>query len=371
MELAYHENFALCEYTAIEAVALMPGISRKAIDQLLDIMEVKVEQSLPMLVRYTAFMDEFIDNGDWLLKIVPSTYLDLLLTIWDTMDVRDRKNTSAPGIFIDEETLGIINYFASFGMLNFQRGNPAANIPNRLYIVKEIKDAFYFQLKSKKTQDIIIAYEEWDIIIQGLLKIVGIMKLQDIRKQIERITSKEILSSEFFSFMRCRTSLWGLGWIYRDLASGELYFATNQVEDPQKTFQLLERCDIVNYKNYSIDNLVSIYQSKGVYSNYMGVHDLLTFLTEDLEMDYYRAMVFLIKLVSDIQNGCDFENVEEAISLVTNEMIEKPIHLKKVLEIIYQNIPIFHLKGHSYEEYQKISRLIEKEKMRSRFFIIR
>ena len=52
-------------------------------------------------------------------------------------------------------------------------GNPVTDEPNRLIVVEEMKDNFYFLLKSRKNRKLLSVYDEWEKIITGFMYYYG------------------------------------------------------------------------------------------------------------------------------------------------------------------------------------------------------
>lgn len=370
MEYRYRDHYAICEYTEMQAASLMPNIARKTIHLFLEIMGIEVDPKLPVSVSYMAFMDEFLDNGEWILKMIPSVYLDFLLEIWDAIEVHSRTGRSKE-IYIDNDGLQMISYLSTFGLLSYRSGSAQTGNPNTIFVVREVMDAFYFQMKSRKTQALIEKYDQWEAMLQGFMRIVGLTQVEEIHKVLDAAMGEKIHYEELIEFMKCRISLWGVGRLLYDQEDSQYYFVTNLVDNSISTYQEIKKCDILKYKQYSAGELISIYESGGGYRKWKGVTDLLSYLVDDLQMEYYRATVLLSKSICDIQNGCTYEHLVSMYDLVTHEMIEKPVQLMQNLETMYYHMPIFSFKGHSHLEYQAEIERIEKNKRRVRFKIVK
>lgn len=114
-----------------------------------------------------------------------------------------------------------------------------------------------------------------------------------------------------------------------------------------------------------------MHESLGGYRKWRGVQALGSYLMDELEMDYYRATVLLSKSIYDMQNGHDFAHLLDLFDQVTHDQIEKPEKLTDILEVFYQNIPVFGLKGHSHAEYDARLQQLERQKKRISFKFIK
>ena len=75
-----------------------------------------------------------------------------------------------------EERWNYIEYLKIFGFLAYQMGNPVTDEPNRLIVVEEMKDNFYFLLKSRKNRKLLSVYHEWEKIITGFMYYYGFIE---------------------------------------------------------------------------------------------------------------------------------------------------------------------------------------------------
>ena len=71
--------------------------------------------------------------------MLPKVMLDFLTEVWENSVIA-----------MAEERWNYIEYLKIFGFLAYQMGNPVTDEPNRLIVVEEMKDNFYFLLKSRK-----------------------------------------------------------------------------------------------------------------------------------------------------------------------------------------------------------------------------
>ena len=115
-----------------------------------------------------------------------------------------------------EERWNYIEYLKIFGFLAYQMGNPVTDEPNRLIVVEEMKDNFYFLLKSRKNRKLLSVYDEWEKIITGFMYYYGFIETRTLYSLFLKVSKKVISYEDFLLFIKCRTSLWPFGAILKD-----------------------------------------------------------------------------------------------------------------------------------------------------------
>ena len=72
--------------------------------------------------------------------MLPKMMLDFLMEVWEN-----------PVVEMSEERWNYVEYLKIFGFLAYRMGNSISDEPNQILVVDEMKDRFYFLLKSRKT----------------------------------------------------------------------------------------------------------------------------------------------------------------------------------------------------------------------------
>lgn len=73
--------------------------------------------------------------------MLPKMMLDFLMEVWEN-----------PVVEMSEERWNYVEYLKIFGFLAYRMGNSISDEPNQIIVVDEMKDRFYFLLKSRKSQ---------------------------------------------------------------------------------------------------------------------------------------------------------------------------------------------------------------------------
>ena len=101
-------------------------------------------------------------------------------------------------------------------------GNSISDEPNQILVVDEMKDRFYFLLKSRKSQKVLSVYEEWEKIITGYMYYYGFIETRTLYSLFLKVSKKVVSYEEFILFIKCRSSMWAFGAILKDFVIGRM-----------------------------------------------------------------------------------------------------------------------------------------------------
>lgn len=370
MQETYQENYALCVYGEMDAASIMRGISVQSIKTILMQMGVEFMDNLPMEIYITAFLDEFSNNADWILKMIPAPALDYLLDIWEQAQIDDGLFES-PMIWVEEEDWELLQYLRLFGLLTFRKGNSATNEPNIIYIVREMRDLFYFHLRSKRSQALIEKYDMWESAVRGFMHYYGLIQLEDLHRQFSKAVKDKVEFEEFALFLKVRSTLWTFGAFLYDQRYDRQYYATAEAENPDLILMSAAAHSELDYKEITYENLIYVSEAGGIDNRWEGISKLGSILVDDLQMNYYRATVFVKTIISLVQNNYDYNELKDKLDLICSDYEINYRDVAEALQNMYNSIPVFEFKGYSRKEYYRIQRSISQKKKREGFKIIK
>lgn len=370
MQNNYQENYALCVYGEMDSLSILRSVSLQSVKTILLQMGVEYVDNLPPETYIMAFLDEFTENGDWILKMLPIPVLDYLLDIWEQMETED-EDLDTPTIWVEAEEWEYLQYLRLFGLVTYRKGNAAANEPNVIFVEREMRDLFYFHLRSRKSQDLLDKYEVWESDIRGLMHYYGLIQIEDLHQQFIKSTKESLTLEEFTQFLKIRTSLWTFGNILYDQRNDKQYYSIQDAENPDQILMFLLTHKDIPYKDVSCDDAVYVSDAGGIDNRWGGVSRLGSILLDELEMNYYRATVFVKTILSLVQNAYNYQELEDKFKLVCSDYEVNYGDVAEALELIYFHIPIYELKGHSRKEFGQIQYKLDQKKKRERFKLIK
>lgn len=370
MQNNYQENYALCVYGEMDAASIMRGISVQSIKTILMQMGIEYVDNLPAETYIMAFLDEFSDNGDWILKMIPASALDYLLDIWEQAEIDDELFES-PMIWVEEEDWESLQYLRLFGLLTFRKGNAATDEPNVIYIVKEMRDQFYFHLRSKRSQALIEKYDMWESAVRGLMYYYGLIEMEDLCQQFSGSIKEKVDFEEFFLFIKVRSTLWTFGAFLYDQRYGKKYYAISDAENPDLILMAASTHNELAYKEIKYDNLVYVSDAGGIDNRWDGISELGTILVDEMNMNYYRATVFIKTIISLVQNNYSYNELKNKLDLICSDYDMNYRDIMEALQSIYYSVPVFELKGYSRKEYYQIQNKLNQKRKRERFKVIK
>ena len=138
MQDRYVADEARVSISSLEAETIMKSTPVQTVKSILGRIGIEYEDGLPKEAYISALKEEFCSEPKWVLLMLPKVMLDFLTEVWENSVIA-----------MTEERWNYIEYLKIFGFLAYQMGNPVTDEPNRLIVVEEMKDNFYFLLKSR------------------------------------------------------------------------------------------------------------------------------------------------------------------------------------------------------------------------------
>ncbi len=359
MKDRYVSDRAIVSKGKIDAITAMKSTPMGTIQSILGRIGIEYEKGLPKEVYLSAFKEEFCSDSKWILIMLPGIILDFLVEIWDNSSVE-----------MNEERWNFIEYLKIFGMLSCQRGSAAKDSPNKIFVVQEMKDNFYFLLKSKKNRQLMWQYEEWEKYITGLMYYYGLIEIKSLYEQFQKNASNVISYQEFITFLKCRCSLWVFGTFLQETNGNKEYFQYVNVDNPEMLLVLLNEEKELPYKKISTEDLIYISEASGIDNRWEGVSELGNLFVNEMGLHYYRATVLIKTLISMVQNGCSYNKLRRKVKSLSFQTQDCKEEMGRILEQLYYHVPVFEYKGHSREEYHQMFYEKELKKKRKLFTII-
>ncbi|MDO5147432.1 MAG: hypothetical protein Q4D60_10555 [Eubacteriales bacterium] len=342
-----------------DAFSIMQKTPVETVKSILSRIGLEYEEGLPKEVYLTALKAEICADGEWLLKILPEYMITFLIEIWEKEEVG-----------VTQEQWDYLEYLKIFGLADFKMGSPLSGVPNKIYVVQELRDAFYFFMKSRKSRKIMREYAEWEKVFAGLIYYYGMIDCGILYDIFMRMTKRMILYTDFISFIKCRCSLWAFGVILRDIRGEREYFQYINVENPEMLLLYVRENRDLPYKTIKIEDLYYVSESAGIDNRWKGVSELGNLCLDDLHMDYYQATVLIKTLILMVQNGSDWKSIKKKIQVLPFKSDETEQKVLEELNNLYENVPLFELKGYTRKEYKKLFHQKQLKKKREMFTLI-
>ncbi len=320
------------------------------------------EHGFPKEVYVAAFVDELQTNRDLLIRILPKDVLEFLLHIWE----------SQGRITLDEISWEYLQYLRVFGLIDFRKGNAFNDIENVLYVLNETKGHYYFYLKSKKARKKMEDYDRWEKNAGGLLSYYGLIEIESLYEEF-RISSASVLTKEEFEdFLKCRASLWSLV-LFPDINRnhGHRYLQNASVDNPEILRLYIQEHPALNYRKISEEDLFYVYEGGGIDNRWAGVSEMAGILLDDINMNYYKATVFIRTCIGMIQNSCEKQDLLNYVKQLHIDAEDLTNKLERTAVLLYHNVPVFEYKGFSRGQYHKFMEKEISKKKRDRFKLIK
>lgn len=343
----------------MEASSVMQKTPVETVKSILSRIGVEFEEGLPKETYIAALKEEFCNNSEWILKMIPRHFLEFLLSIWEKTEIE-----------VSLEEWDYLEYLKIFGLVTFKKGNPITDEPNLIYCIPEMRDRFYFLLKSRKSRALMEQYEEWEKIICGLMYYYGMVEVTVLHENFMRVTKRVISYGEFLIFVKCRCSLWAFGVLLRDVQRQKDYYQCVNVENPEMLLMYIQQHNDLSYKNIGKEDLFYISEAAGIDNRWPGVSELGTFMLDEMHMNYYRATVMVKTLLLMIQNGCEWGDLKEKMAVLPFDSPDMEEKVYDIVKVLYESAPLYELKGYSRKEYEKMFRQKQLKKKREMFTII-
>lgn len=359
MNKKYNADWAEIIKSDLEASSIIQNTSVETIKSIIRRMGIDYEDGFPKEVYISAFLEELCSDSKWILQMLPRNILEFLLEIWEHNEIE-----------VNKERWDFIQYLKIFGFLTYKKGNPLTEEPNQIYVIEEMKDYFYFLLKSRKSKALMEEYDGWEKIISGLLYYYGLIEMSLLYGCFITVLKKQVDYEEFISFIKSRCTLWSFGLILKETRNQKEYYQYVNVENAEIILLYIQEHKDLPYKQLKKEDLFYVYEAAGIDNRWKGVTELGTLFVDQMHMDYYRATVLVKTLILMIQNSCELEQIKEKISVLSFENKKIKQEAEEALNILYENVPVFELKGFSRNEYYQMFYQKQLKKKKEMFRII-
>ena len=273
MQDRYVADEARVSISSLEAETIMKSTPVQTVKSILGRIGIEYEDGLPKEAYISALKEEFLTE------------------VWENSVIA-----------MTEERWNYIEYLKIFGFLAYQMGNPVTDEPNRLIVVEEMKDNFYFLLKSRKNRKLLSVYDEWEKIITGFMYYYGFIETRMLYSLFLKISKKVISYEDFLLFIKCRTSLWPFGAILKDTFEKNEYFQYLNVENPDMLLEYVRQHENLPYKPIKLEDLIYVSDAAGIDNRWRGVSELGNLFIDKMGLNYYRATVLVRTLLIMIKN---------------------------------------------------------------------
>lgn len=345
--------------SSLEAETIMKSTPVQTVKSILGRIGIEYEDGLPKEAYISALKEEFCSEPKWVLLMLPKVMLDFLTEVWENSVIA-----------MTEERWNYIEYLKIFGFLAYQMGNPVTDEPNRLIVVEEMKDNFYFLLKSRKNRKLLSVYDEWEKIITGFMYYYGFIETRTLYSLFLKVSKKVISYEDFLLFIKCRTSLWPFGAILKDTFEKNEYFQYLNVENPDMLLEYVRQHENLPYKPIKLEDLIYVSDAAGIDNRWRGVSELGNLFIDKMGLNYYRATVLVRTLLIMIKNGSSYEKLQEKVSILSFENAQIREEVQQAVRQIFENVPVFEYKGYSRAEYKRLSYQKQLKKRKNLFTII-
>ncbi|MBQ9155185.1 MAG: hypothetical protein IJ137_00215 [Eubacterium sp.] len=356
----YKVNLVNVTASDAHAVTAIKTASAQSVKAVLTRMEIEYAQGFPVEVYAMALYDEICENPQLILEMLPGEVLHFLIEIWEKDQLQ-----------VDAQHWDYLQYLAMFGFAFSMRKDDGSPGSDTICYIRDMKDQFYFFLKSRSSRRAMDRYTEWEMIIRGLLYCYGLAEMKTLYRNSLIVSRVETASyEEFDHFMKCRASMWGIGMFLRTTDGKTEYMQHMYVENPERTLREQKEHDELDYCLPDKDQLIFLAQGGGLDRNWKGLSDLFKLLSEDLKMDYYKASISIRTMVTAIQNGWSGEALYNRIQSVTFADDRQRERGLLALEQLCDIVPLFSLKGNSRSQVRKMAQEEELKQKKQRFSIV-
>ena len=290
-----------------------------------------------------AFYQELIDDPNLILRMVPGEMIDFVMDVWEQDQME-----------MDEMSWNYVEYLRIFGLVSSGRLEEEGKIKKVLYRIPESRDRFYFLFKSKKSRNLIKRYNHWDKLIAGSMFYYGVIDLEIFHNIFIKVSKYALSYDEFFSYIKCRSSLWSFGAILISGSGRHMYFQSYEVENADMTLLYIREHRKLHYKKINVDQLIYIAESGGVDNRWKGVSEFGELLIDTMNMDYFQVTVLLQKLIHMIRNSASYDSLIKEVKSLDYRSEKQWEKMNQVIRSLYYHIPVFEYKGFTRSEFEKL-----------------
>lgn len=323
------------------AVTVMSATPVETIKSILGRLGIAFEEGLPKECYLTAMNDALCEDPSIIITILPENMIHFLIEVWENDEV-----------IMDSLRWNFMEYLKLFGFLTYHRSDDAHDKESVLYVIPEMKEYFYFTLKSKKNQLTMERYTEREKLISGFMYYYGFVDTRILHEYYVRASSSVVSYQDFMDFLTGRCSFWAFGSLLKDVYDRKQFFQYHSVQNPEILALYMQQHADCPYKKISREDLIYISDGTGIDNRWPGLNDLAVTLYDESSLDYYQATVMIRLLLDMIQNGKDLPQIRGEMSKVgfsSDKALDKAV---AALNLLYENVPVFEYRGHSRREYQ-------------------
>ena len=301
-------------------------------------------EGLPKDAYVMAFYQALIDDPNLILRMLPGDMIDFIMDVWENDELE-----------MDDMDWNYVEYLRIFGLLSSGFADDQEGSGRKvLYRIPEARDRFYFLFKSKKSRNLIKRYTHWDKLIAGSMFYYGVIDLEILHSIFIKVSKYAISFDEFFSYIKCRSSLWSFGAILTSGSRKHMYFQIYEVENPDLTLLYIREHKNLRHKKVSVEQLLYISESGGINNHWKGVAEFGDLVIDHMKIDYLRATVLLQKLVRMIRNSAGFDSLVKEVSSLEYHSEKEKEQMRQIIKTLYYHIPVFEYKGFNRAEYEKL-----------------
>jgi len=355
---SYKKNVAYVKTADFSPVAAMTSTPVATVKSILGRIGNAYDDGLPKEVYLTALYDSLKEDHEMAVRMIPDYMIHFLMEVWESEEV-----------FVDDERWNFAEYLRILGLLAYRKGNGRS--PNEIYVIPEIKDDYYFLLKSRSSRDKMLRYNRWEKIITGLLYYYGLIRLQTLYDLFVRSASQVIPYEEFLSFIKCRCSLWAFGDILQDVKKNEAFFSYCEVDNSETLLMFIREHEDLPYKKVDTEDLIYISDGAGIDNRWPGITEIGTIAINQMKMDYYKATLLIRALIRRIHNGDSFDKIIGTAEGMPGLSGLESGDLLEAVRLLYDHVPVFEYKGHSRKQYQEFYNKKQMKLRAGRFSIIK
>ena len=297
-----------------------------------------VEEHWEKEVLAAALRDLVVERPEYLLYIYGRECLEFLLRLWESEELElTRAEWSMLGQL---RLLGIVDY-----------GYPerAEQEIDSIYLTEEAREHFYFYLKSKSARHYMNKYEDWEIILRGMMSFYGILSFSRLYFYFCKVCREPVDDEVLHLFLSVRLSLLSFGSFAIEKGSQTEYYQNYEISNPEKVLDYRTEEQKLEYYLPSYDTLYFIGNNNGL-GEWEGVHRLADLLMNELGTEYYKTVVIIKSCVLMLQNGETWEDTLAQFTQWCPESDAYEVEIKKAVRQLYDTVPVYRLKGWSREK---------------------
>lgn len=278
---------------------------------------------------YPAFFDAyFAQHYETVLMLLSQDELQLLLRIWNQKEVLEFSE-------INQRHLTALE---KLGFLRFQYQE------KKIIINREAEHNLYFYLKSKTAGRLMRDYQRLEEAIKGVLYQFGIISISDLYHILVDGPVK-ITPGFLREFCIGRINLWSFAGVLKNRI-GEYYLECFEVSNRQRVFDGWIR-ESLEFAQISFEEAEMLGKAGGI-GMWEGTPEMIGYCMDTLIKDSVATTILAKRLILYIQNDLSMEQIITKVEKQIENFTENERgQFEKLLCLMYDHVPLYHLKGHS------------------------